>query len=343
MYEQDTRGQQPSAQPRSAGNNNRPRTPEARERAKARAKVRARARRLARIRAVLYIFAFAVAVFVLVTVIRSGKDKPDIEDAANNPIAKETVSFLAEDAQHISIRKICRCQVDAEQQLLQPLAWDLKAENAKVLILHSHISESYTKTAGQDYSESEPYRTGNNDYNVAAVGERLAQHLRDAGVEVIHDTTDFEVPNTDYAYDSARDSLEQYLRDNPDIALVIDLHRDAALTQDGYQWGPTVNVNGRETARIAFAVGTGCYIGGENHWEENLSVVTKVQVQLEKLFPGITRDILVSSSQYNQDLPAKFILAEVGAAGNTLEEAMNAADCLAEAILSLSGGTAEAE
>ncbi len=339
MNEQERRGQ-----PRSGANSNRPQTPEARARAKARAQARARARRLARIRAVLYILVFAVAVFVLVSVIRSGKDGTDDtgnEQTVQTPQAREPVCFAAEDAQLISLRQICRCQVDAQESLLQPLGWNLTAENAKVLILHSHISESYTKTSGQDYSEAEPYRTDNNEYNVAAVGERLAQLLRDAGVEVIHDTTSFEVPNTDYAYDTARDSLEQYLRDNPDIVLVIDLHRDAALTEDGNQWGPTVDVQGKETARIAFAVGTGCYIGGENHWEDNLSVTTKIQAQLEKLYPGITREILVSSSQYNQDLPAKFILAEVGAAGNTLAEAVNAADCLAQAILALSAGTAE--
>lgn len=334
MYEQDRRGQDPSG-----GENNRPvRSPEARARAKARAQARARARRLARIRMILYVLVFAVAVFVLAIVIRSGKD--NTEDTQPQE-GKSDVSFLAEDAGHISMRRTCGCQVDAATLLTEPLDWDLTAENAKVLILHSHISESYTKTADQDYTESEPYRTDNNAYNVAAVGDRLAQLLRDGGVEVIHDTTDFEVPNTDYSYDSARDSLEQYLRNDPDIVLVIDLHRDSALAEDGSQWGPTVDVKGRETARIAFAVGTGCYIGGENHWEDNFSVTAKIQVQLEKLYPGITRDILVSSSQYNQDLPARFMLVEVGTAGNTLEEAVGAADCLAEAILSISAGTAE--
>lgn len=320
----------------NAGSNRPPRSPEARARAKARAKARARARKLARIRAILYILVFAVAVFVLVSVIRSGKDNPE-ENSLNPVDTPKLVSFTVEDAQHISIRQICSCQVDAGAQLLKPLDWKLK--EGKVLILHSHISESYTKAAGQDYSESEPYRTDNTDYNVAAVGARLTKLLQDAGLEVIHDTTDFEVPNTDYAYDTARDALEQYLRNHPDIVLVIDLHRDAVLTEDGSQWAPTVSVNGKETARISFAVGTGCYIGGENHWEENLSVATKIQVQLEKQHPGITREILISSSQYNQDMPANFLLVEMGTAGNTLEEALGAADCLAEAIVSLAGGT----
>lgn len=358
MYEQDTRGQQRHSEPHSQIPANRPpRSPEARRRAQARAKARARARKLARIRAALYILVIVVAVFVLISVIRSGKDGKDnqagegtvqLSDTKGNsskeetrvPVVREPVSFAAEDVQHVSYRTICRCQVDAEECLLAPLNWNLSAQNAKVLIFHSHISESYTKVPGQDYSEHEPYRTENNDYNVAAVGERLAQVLRDAGVEVIHDTTNYEIPNTDYAYDTARDSLEQYLRDNPDIVLVIDLHRDAALTEEGNQWGPTVVVDGKETARISFAVGTGCYIGGDNHWEENFSVTSKVQTLLEKLYPGITREILVSSSQYNQDLPAKFMLAEVGLAGNTLQEALDAADCLAEAILTLSLGTA---
>lgn len=372
MYEQERRSTQHRSAHRSNSDHTDARRPagtatrsrEAQARARARAKARARARRLARIRAVLYVLVFAVAIFVLVTVMKSLNGNPDTGTSTENnkgadvqvnipentnpeipviPVQThwDPVTFTAEDAALISYRKICRCTVDVEEQLLQPLKWDLTESDAKVLIIHSHVSEAYTKSQGEDYVISEDYRTDDENYNMVAIGKRVAELLRASGVEVIHDTTSFEVPNTDYAYDTARDVLEKYLREDPDITLVLDLHRDAALTEEGNQWGPTVNVDGEETARMAFAVGTNCYLGTQSHWKDNLSLTLKLQVQLEKMFPGITREILISSSSYNQDLPANFMLVEVGAAGNTFQEAMNAAQRLAEGLLAISSGTAE--
>lgn len=335
---------------------------QARARAKASAKRRAKARTQARLKLMMYLLVFAVAIFVLVTVIRSTEDKPEtdqpkqttqtqeegvsgIEDPVtpHDPVKTswDPVTFTAEDAALSDNRVICRCDADYEELLLRPLNWDLTESDAKVLIIHTHISESYTQSPGYEYEDEGDYRTGDQAHNMVAVGKRVKEILEKHGVKVIHDTTDYEVPNSDYAYETARDAIEQHFADDPDIVLVLDLHRDAALTESGNQWGPTIEVEGEEIARIAFAVGTNCYIGGDTHWKDNMALTMKLEVMLEKLWPGITREILVSSSSYNQDLPNNFILAEVGAAGNTLPEALRGAECIAKALLEISGGTTE--
>lgn len=372
MYEQDMRGTERRNTSRSHSDHTSARRPAgaaARPRnaakAKARARARARARRQAQIRAVLYVMVFAVAIFVLVTLMRSTEEKPDNSAALKttdsvvlpqsgeespDPVVQvdtpvqthwDPVTFTSEDFSYFSLKSFCKCDADYESLLLQPLEWDLTESDAKVLIIHTHSSEAYTQSAGYEYEDTGDYRTNDNTRNMVAVGTRIKEILEKHGVEVIHDTTDFEVPNTDHAYTTAREAIEQHLQDNPEIALVLDIHRDAALTESGNQWGPTITVDGERIARMGIAVGTGCYIGGNTNWHNNMALAIKMDAQLEKLWEGITRDIMQTSSTYNQDLPGNFLLVEIGAAGNTLDEALRGAECLAQAILELSSGTTE--
>ena len=80
---------------------------------------------------------------------------------------------------------------------------------------------------------------------------------------------------------------------------------------------------------------------GTNHdgWQDNLSLATKLHVQLEKQVPGICRPIKVRAQRYNQDLCPCSVLVEVGATGNSRQEALLAAKLLANAIISLAVGT----
>ena len=65
----------------------------------------------------------------------------------------------------------------------------------------------------------------------------------------------------------------------------------------------------------------------------------KLQNQLERQTPGITRPLQLRSQRFNQDLSPGGLLIEVGAAGNTRQEALLAAEKLAEGIIALAEGT----
>ena len=80
---------------------------------------------------------------------------------------------------------------------------------------------------------------------------------------------------------------------------------------------------------------------GTNHkrYEDNLSLGLKLQAQLERQVPGITRPLQLRAQRFNQDLSPGALLIEVGAAGNTHAEALLAAQELANAILFLARGT----
>ena len=88
-----------------------------------------------------------------------------------------------------------------------------------------------------------------------------------------------------------------------------------------------------------FVVGTD--YGGLTHpnWQENLALALKLQTQLEALCDGICRNLNLRSQRFNQDLSAGALLIEVGASGNTRQEALRSAEILAKGILSLAHGS----
>ena len=133
--------------------------------------------------------------------------------------------------------------------------------------------------------------------------------------------------------------LEQY----PSISLVIDLHRDAAGDAAAGQLETRVTIDGKSSAQLMIVVGSNA--GGRQHpnWKENFALAAKLHAQLEKRFPGICRPISFRTERFNQDLSSGSLLIEVGAAGDTLEEALVAAEFLAEGISDLSFGTVTAD
>jgi stage II sporulation protein P len=248
--------------------------------------------------------------------------------------------FSREDAALADIRYSCALRPDLEALVSRPLNWDLNSQEPKVLILHTHATESYTKQ-GEDYQESSAFRTLDEHYNMISIGARVAQLLREAGIGVIHDTQLHDYPSYSGSYNHARKAILETLAENPGICLVLDLHRDASGDINN-QFRPVVRVDGEDTAQIMLVMGTDA--AGLKHpdWEENLSLGLKLQAQLERCAPGITRPMSLRAYRFNQDLTKGSLLIEMGAAGNSHQEALNAAEVLAEAIIALSQGTQSA-
>ena len=57
------------------------------------------------------------------------------------------------------------------------------------------------------------------------------------------------------------------------------------------------------------------------NWQENVSFALKLQLLGQRESDGVFRPLLLRASRYNQHLTPHSILLEVGAAGNTLEQA----------------------
>lgn len=247
--------------------------------------------------------------------------------------------FAAVDTELIDMSVHCSYEPDLETLLTQPLTWDLTGTEPTVLIVHTHATESFTRSPGEDYTESSAYRTLDESYNMVSIGAYLASLLEDAGIRVLHDTGLHDHPSYTGAYNSSRASVQSYLKEYPSIRLVLDLHRDALSLDSETQLRTEATVKGQTSAQLMMVVGTDA--GGLFHpdWQENLSLALKLHAQLEKDYPGITRPISFRSQRFNQDLLPGAMLVEVGAAGNTHAEALRAVEALAQAIIELSRGS----
>lgn len=241
--------------------------------------------------------------------------------------------FCAGDADAVGFKNSAGAKFDAGELMTTPLQWDLTGDKPAVLILHTHATESYTRQEGEDYKETSAFRTLDETYNMISVGDHLAHLLEAGGVKVIHDRNLHDYPSYNGSYSSARKALVQQLEEHPEICLVLDLHRDASGDLNN-QMRTKATVDGKPSAQIMFVVGTGASL-----WQENFALALKMQVQLERLAPGICRNINLRTQRFNQDKLSGTLLVEVGAAGNTHAEALTAVEVLAQAILDLSHGT----
>lgn len=250
----------------------------------------------------------------------------------------EPVAISAEDLSLISVTYNTEYRPDLESLLLSPLSFDLEGDEPAVLILHTHATESYTPEAGESYTQTSEFRTLDPQYNMLCIGDRVTEILEQAGISVLHDRQFHDYPSYNGSYNHARESTEAILAQYPSIRLILDLHRDAADTASG-QMATQASVGQTDSAQLMIVVGTGS--GGLSHpnWEENCALALKLQTVLEKEDPGICRDLTLSYSRYNQHLSPGALLVEVGAAGNTLDEALVAAGALARGIITLLQGT----
>lgn len=274
-----------------------------------------------------------------VTALPAQPDTQPTEPAGTEPaptLPDSSVTFTAQDLDLTDIRYDGDYRPDLAAALEAPLDWDLADGEPRVLILHTHTTESYTPT-GEDYEESSPFRTLDPGYNMISVGDRLAEALEAAGIAVIHDRTLHDYPSYNGSYMDAREATQAILEEHPTIRLVLDLHRDAAEDGDG-QMATHAQIDGADSAQVMLVVGTD--EGGLDHpnWTENLSLALKLHVQLEKLHPGFCRPIGLRTERFNGDLSPGALLIEVGAAGNTHQEALTAAEALASGIEALAKG-----
>ena len=246
--------------------------------------------------------------------------------------------FTAEEGAQTAIRYNCSFRPDLGALITAPLSWDLTGPEPTVLILHTHSTESYTKTDGEDYRESSAFRTLDENYNMLSIGSHLADLLEAGGIRVIRDSTLHDYPSYNGSYNHARKSIAQYLKEYPSIRLILDLHRDAS-GDNRNQMRTEATVAGKPSAQLMLVIGTSA--SGLKHpdWEQNLALGLKIHTQCERIAPGIMRYVNLRSQRFNQDLSPGALLVEVGAAGNTHGEALTAVEVLAQGILELARGS----
>ena len=199
----------------------------------------------------------------------------------------------------------------------------LSDDAPQVLIVHTHGSEAYTMPKGQEYAPTGTCRTADNSVNMIRVGDEIAAVLSSYGISVLHDRVLYDDPAYDGAYERAADAIRGYLEKYPTLSFVLDVHRDAIEDKAGHQY-KVITREDPSCAQISFVMGSNNY-----HWLENVKLAVAVQQRLTDTSPTLMRPMTLRNSNYNQHLTTGSMLVEIGTAGNSLSEALRAAQLFA--------------
>lgn len=228
--------------------------------------------------------------------------------------------------------KMTETDFDAEYFLSKDLSIEPgEGEEPQILIYHTHGSEGFIDS-----------RAGNGEDTVVGVGEILAEILREKyGYRVLHDTTLFDKKdgkdNRNYAYSDALPYIETLLEEHPSIEVVIDLHRDAGAKR-------VVSIGDKQVAKVMLFNGL-CrntkgeklsYLPNEN-LEDNLAFSFQMKLIGDEMYPGLMNKIFLKDYRYNMHLMERYLLIELGTEQNTVEEAKNAMEPLADILFQVLG------
>lgn len=245
---------------------------------------------------------------------------------------QEVLTFERKQADSLDIKYGGDYRPDLGALLEEPVELDFSGDEPRILIIHTHATESYTQESGWEYTSSGNYRTLDENYNVLRVGEAMADILNEAGIPTLHDRTLHDYPSYNSSYDRALETIEYYVNQYPSIQMVIDVHRDAIEDSSGNQLPTSALVSGKPSAQVMLVMGTD--EGGLTHpdWEDNLSWALKLQTQMDRLHPGLARPVSLRTQRFNQHATPGSILVEIGTAGDTLQSALTAGEAFAHML-----------
>lgn len=268
------------------------------------------------------------------TIVEKGKLKEE-EQQKEYPIKAVDSSqskTLGERSGKILVRNDTNFGVNIDEMLGSKLDFGTDGSAPEVLIVHTHATESYADLGATSYQTDKSDRSLDETKNVIKVGEAIKGVLEKKGIKVIHDKTLHDHPNFNGSYENSRKTVEKYLSKNPGIKIVLDIHRDAFVYDDGSKAKFVTKIDGKETAQLMFVVGTSG--GGLEHpdWRNNMKFAVKLQNHISKKYPTLMRGINLRNERFNGHLTKGSLILEVGSSGNTMEEAVRGATLSAEEI-----------
>ena len=230
----------------------------------------------------------------------------------------------------LSIKNETAYSVDLTSLLRPGPRLRLPAEGPQILIIHTHGSEAYTPAGLDRYEANDNRRTADEKFSVIRVGDELAAIFEEAGLRVIHDREIYDYPSYTGSYTRSGEAVERCLSENPGIAVVLDIHRDA-LGSDGVVYKTMAEEEGTVASQIMLLCGTD--ESGLSHpdWRENLALALYLQARIDALHPTLMRPVSLVPQRYNQHLSRGSLILEVGSSGNTLQEALAAIRMFGEA------------
>ncbi len=216
---------------------------------------------------------------------------------------------------------------DVKKLLEDDMTLEKKEGKKQILIYHTH-------GASESFADS----TKSAEDSVVGVGTLLAKELEQRGYGVIHDTTKYDwidgQLDRSLAYNKSLEGIEKIRKENPDIKVLIDLHRDSV----GAGRHTYTTINGKKTAIVMFFNGMSRNRSGPIEYlknpnlQGNLAFSLQCKCKAMEYYDGFTKPIYLKGYRYNLHLEKRSLLIELGNQNNTVEEAKNAAAPLADVL-----------
>ena len=219
-------------------------------------------------------------------------------------------------------------QLNAQKLLSYEFHVDKESSGPQILIYHTHSQEAFVDSVPGDESTT-----------IVGMGSYLTTLLQQQGFRVIHHKEQFDMIDgkldRNKAYTRAEPVISEILAKNPDVQVVIDLHRDGV----GEKVHLVKEIEGKPTAQVMFF--NGLSFSAKNgsisylpnpYIENNLALTMQMKLASDHLYPGFARKIYLKSLRFNLHLHPGAMLIEAGAQTNTVEEMRNAMEVLARVL-----------
>lgn len=228
----------------------------------------------------------------------------------------------------LKVNNATNYNIDLNELCAKELAFEINYDEPQVLVMHTHTTECYDG----DEMNGETERNTDSERNVIAVGSVICETLEENGIKTIHDTTYHDYPSYQGSYARALTTIENQLKNNPSIKIVLDIHRDAFVYSDGTKLSVSCDINGMSTAQVMIVAGTDSMGLWHNNWRENLAFAAKIQNAAQIMYPGLMRPINLRTERFNEHATSGSLILEVGSNGNTLDEAKRGGRDAARAV-----------
>lgn len=279
-----------------------------------------------------------------------GNPSPDTESAeepAAPEIPEDAVPVVAMDLSGTRNGTILNNETpyapDLADLLSRDRAWltDWNAsEGPVVLVVHTHASEAYLPEETDWIAGPLGNSTYSSDpaHNVIAAGAALCRRLNEKGIPALQCAEMPEEATVRGAYERSAACVKELLTRYPSVRLVIDLHRDGILTEDG-SYVRTKAPDGEACAQVMAVIGTDCNGTPCPAWEENLALALCLREKLNEDGADRSRPVFLRCASFNQELAPHSLLLEIGSGANTVRQAKRAAEATADALAQLMTGT----
>ena len=220
-------------------------------------------------------------------------------------------------------------KIDAAEFLAEDFSLSHGPLEPQILIYHSHSQETFSDS-----------REGEEEDTIVGVGNYLTNLLREKyGYQVIHVKEAFDMMSGELdrskAYDYACEYVENVLKENPSVEVLIDLHRDGIPENRRL----VTEINGKATAQVLFYNGLS-YTNSQGavsylpnpYIQDNLAFSFQLEYQAALYYPEFYRGIYLAGLRYNLHLRKRALLLEAGAQTNTVQEVKNAMEPFADIL-----------